>query len=467
MLPMSVAQIARVCNGRLADVPDPDSIVSAPVVFDSREATPGSLFVALAGNTGDGHDHAPAAAARGAVAILANRQVGVPAVIVPDVLAAFALLARHLARQLTGTQVVAVTGSAGKTSTKDLIAHLLTVAGPTVATHQSFNNEIGLPVTVTRADATTRYLVLEMGARGVGHIRDLTEIARPDISVVLNVGTAHVGEFGGRQNIAQAKGELIEALPPGGLAVLNADDPLVRAMAPRTLGRIVTFGQRADATVRARDVQLNDFGQPTFTLLTPEGTAPVELQLVGGHHVSNALAAAAVAREAGLTPQQTASLLGQATVQSRWRMEVHELADGVTVINDAYNANPDSMHESLKALAAIGRGRDRRTVAVLGHMNELGADSRSAHEGVGHMVAELGLDQFIAIGGEEAQWMQQAATSAGAAAALHLPDQDTALALLRSTLRTGDVVLVKASRSVQLQQLADKLLQPDAEPAAG
>ncbi|GAA1919112.1 UDP-N-acetylmuramoyl-tripeptide--D-alanyl-D-alanine ligase [Streptantibioticus ferralitis] len=464
MLPIPLTRIADIVGGNLHDAPDPMAIVDAPAVFDSREAQPGSLFIALRGEQADGHAYAPDAIASGAAAALVTRPVGVPAIVVPDVLTALGRLAQHLVHQLNRTDVVAVTGSAGKTSTKDLIAHLLSDLAPTVATHQSFNNEIGLPVTISRATQSTRYLVLEMGARGIGHIRDLTRIARPQIAVVLNVGTAHVGEFGSRDNIAQAKGELVEALPPGGLAVLNADDDLVHTMATRTQARLVTFGQAPNSTIRAERVQLSDSGQPHFTLCTPEGAARVALQLVGEHHVSNAVAAAAVAREAGMRLDRIAARLATATPQSRWRMETTDRPDGVTVVNDAYNANPDSMAAALKALAAMARG-GRRAIAVLGEMRELGQDTRSAHEEVGTLAGKLGLDLVITIGGKEARWLHDAVSAAGVSAT-HLADQGAARELLNASLRTGDVVLVKASRGAGLQTLAEALVQTDPSPAA-
>ncbi|MFJ6573421.1 UDP-N-acetylmuramoyl-tripeptide--D-alanyl-D-alanine ligase [Streptomyces sp. NPDC091292] len=460
MLPLALADIARIVHGELHDVPNPSARVSAPLVFDSRQAETGSLFLALTGEHTDGHAHAQGAVERGAVAALTTRPVGVPAIVVPHVLDAAGLIAQHVIADLTAT-VIAVTGSAGKTSTKDLIAHLLTAAGPTVATAQSYNNEIGLPVTASRADADTRFLVLEMGARHIGDIASLARLAPPQVSVVLNVGSAHVGEFGGKEQIARAKGELVEALPASGLAVLNADDVLVRAMADRTTARVITFGLHPDATIRAENVHIDADGRPRFDLVTPEGRARVAMRMLGEHQVSNALAAAAVAREAGLPVDRIAELLGEATVQSRWRMEVTTRPDEVTVVNDSYNANPDAMRVSLRAVASMGGGKDRRTIAVLGEMRELGDESRTAHEQVGTAAGTLGYDHVISIGGTEAQWMAEAARAAGAGTAHHVPDQDAAQLLLDGLLRPGDIVLFKASRGVGLEALVQKVLESD------
>jgi UDP-N-acetylmuramoyl-tripeptide--D-alanyl-D-alanine ligase len=458
---MSLSSIAQVVGGRLHDVLDPEAQVTEPAVFDSREAAPGTLFLALKGSNGDGHAYAEAAVNKGAVAALVTRPVGVPAIVVEDVLTAFGRLARALLHgPLNAANVVAITGSAGKTSTKDFIAQVL--PGNVVATPQSFNNEIGLPLTVTMADPQTDHIVLEMGARHIGDIRELTRIAPPDVSVVTNVGTAHVGEFGGRDNIALAKGEIVEALPSGGLAVLNSDDDYADDMRQRTQGRVVTFGLGEKADIRATDIKLDSQGHASYTLTTPEGNARVQLQFVGEVQIPNSLAAAAVARAAGLSVEEVATRLSQAHPRSRWRMETHTRADGVTIVNDAYNANPDSMRHSLKALASMTQGLDQRSVAVLGRMNELGDDARTAHEDIGRYAAELGLDQIIMVGGDEAGWMTEGARSLSKEA-VHVPDQETALHLLRSLLRPGDVVLVKASRGVQLQQLADAQLQPDPE----
>ncbi|MEU6350153.1 UDP-N-acetylmuramoyl-tripeptide--D-alanyl-D-alanine ligase [Streptomyces sp. NPDC047072] len=464
MHPMSLTAIAAVTGGRLADVLDPEAQVTQQAVFDSRDAVPGSLFIALQGAHADGHAYAEAAANQGATAALVTRPVGVPAIVVDDVLTAFGRLGHALRRDALSTvRIVAITGSAGKTSTKDLVAQAL--PGSVVATPQSFNNEIGLPLTVTMAKPDTDYLVLEMGARHIGDIRDLTHIAPPDISVITNVGTAHLGEFGSRDNIAQAKGEIVEGLSRGGLAVLNADDDYIEHMKDRATERVVTYGLSEQADIRAVDVHLDAQGRASYALTTPEGTARVHLLFLGEEQVHNSLAAAAVAREAGLDVDQIAARLSQALPRSRWRMETTTRPDGVTIVNDAYNANPDSMRHSLSTLAAMTGRHDQRSVVVLGRMNELGADARSAHQEIGRYAAELGLDQIILVGGTEAGWIHEAARDAGANA-VHLRDQARALAFLRSTLRAGDAVLVKASRGVELQQLAQALLQPDPEPAA-
>ncbi|MDJ0341084.1 UDP-N-acetylmuramoyl-tripeptide--D-alanyl-D-alanine ligase [Streptomyces sp. H10-C2] len=460
MIPLTLAEVADAVSGRMHDIPEPGTRVTGPVVIDSRDVVPGALFAALPGERVDGHTFAEGAVKDGAVAVLASRPVGVPAIVVDDVVAALGALARTVIARL-GATTVALTGSAGKTSTKDLMAQLLERHAPTVWTPGSFNNEIGLPLTALRADESTRHLVLEMGARGIGHIRYLAGLTPPRIGVVLNVGAAHIGEFGGRDQTALAKGELVEALPAadqGGVAVLNADDPLVRAMASRTKARVVLFGEAADAGIRAENVRLNDRGQPLFTLRTPAGCAEVTLRLYGEHHVSNALAAAAVARELGMPVEEIATALSGAGTLSHWRMEVTERPDGVTVVNDAYNANPDSMRAALRALAAMGRGR--RTWAVLGEMAELGGESLTEHDAVGRLVVRLNVSKLVAVGGLEAAWLDMGAKNEGSwgEESVHVSDAETAIDLLRSELRPGDVVLVKASRAVGLERVALALL---------
>ncbi|HEV8529546.1 MAG TPA: UDP-N-acetylmuramoyl-tripeptide--D-alanyl-D-alanine ligase [Actinomycetes bacterium] len=543
MIGWTGGEIAAAVGGRLSvpagSRPEVEIDVSGPVVVDSRQATAGSLFVAIEGEHADGHEFAAAAHAAGAALVLADRDVpGVPCVVVPDTVTALGRLARaHLDRLLAPADeaggasdaearsptdespiarrpssqspfpiVIGITGSSGKTTTKDLLAQLLARHGTTVAPPGSYNNEIGVPLTVLRADESTRYLVLEMGARGRGHICHLCSIAPPRVGVVLNVGLAHAGEFGTKQDTAEAKSELVAAVPADGLAVLNGDDDLVAAMRDRTEATVLTFGLTGD--IQARDIRLDGRGRAAFTLVTAEGEARVELRLAGPHHVSNALAAATVATGLGIDTTSVAAALSAATATSRWRMEVHDRPDGVTVINDAYNANPDSVRAGLEALTAIsaaGEAGDcqdaarvrRRSWAVLGEMLELGAWSVHEHESVGRLAARLGVDRIVAVGagaepihrGAMAARRRPIARRAAAAAgvepveapvsvvppdraapppvaSLYVPDAGAAIALLRAELRPGDVVLVKASRGIGLEWVAESLLAADEPPTA-
>ncbi len=464
MIALTLAEVAQAVGGSTHDIPDPGLRVTGPVVIDSRKVETGSLFAAFAGERVDGHDYAGKAVAEGAVAVLATRPLpGVPCVVVADVQEALGALATHVIATL-GADVVALTGSAGKTSTKDLIAQLLERHAPTVWTEGSLNNEIGLPLTALRAQRETRHLVLEMGARGIGHIRYLCGLTPPRVGLVLNVGTAHIGEFGGRDKIALAKGELVESLPADGVAVLNADDPLVRAMASRTRARVVLFGESAEAAVRAEDVRLDARGRPGFTLRTPSGCAPVTLRLYGEHHVSNALAAAAVAGELGMPVEEIASALSAAGTLSHWRMEVVERPDGVTVVNDAYNANPESVRAALRALVAMCPP-EGRTWAVLGEMAELGGESLAEHDAVGRLAVRLNVSKLVTVGGQAAAWLDMGAKNEGSwgEESVHVSDAETAIDLLRDQLRPGDVVLVKASRSVGLERVAQALVTDTGE----
>ena len=467
MIPMTLQRIAEVVGGTVHDAPGDSGgagvNVTGAAFLDSRAVEPAGLFVALPGENTDGHDYAAAAVAGGAAAVLAQRPVGVPAVVVPDVAAALATLARHVAEGLDRTRVVGLTGSQGKTGTKDLLAQVLATAGSTVATHGSFNNELGLPLTVLRATPDTQYLVLEMGARGIGHIRDLCGLARPDVALVLNVGKAHLGEFGSQEAIARAKGELVEALGPDGVAVLNADDPLVSAMSSRTTARVSTYGEAASTDVRIEGLHLDGSGRPAFSLVTQDASAAVNLQLLGEHQASNAAAAAAVALALGLRLDAVAAALSGAGNASRWRMETQERSDGVLVVNDAYNANPDSMRAALKTLASLGRGRDgARTVAVLGEMRELGASSREEHDAVGRLAVRLDIAQLVVVG-EGARPIHLGACLEGSWAeeSVFVPDVDAATAWLQEHVRPGDVVLVKASRAAALERVAEALLEED------
>jgi UDP-N-acetylmuramoyl-tripeptide--D-alanyl-D-alanine ligase len=470
---MTLAEVASVTGARLTGAdgaeksPDPGLVIDGPVDTDARRLAPGGLFVARVGEHADGHDFVPQAVERGAVAALVTREVsGLANLVVPDVQQAFERLARAVVDRLPDVTVVAVTGSSGKTSTKDLLGQLLARLGPTVASVESFNGEVGVPLTVLRATGSTRYLVVEMGARGVGHIARLTGIAPPAVSVVLNVGTAHLGEFGSVEAIARAKSEIVTALGTDGLAVLNADDPAVRAMAGVTAAAVVLVGQSADAELRVSDVTVDDSAQPSFRLSVRAGgalgaaqddSAHVRLPLHGEHPVENAAQAAAVALRLGMPLADVAATLQQVQPVNRWRMQVSERPDGVTVVNDAYNANPDSMRAALKALAVMGRGR--RTWAVLGEMLELGPDSVDEHDRIGRLVVRLNISRLVAVG-QGARPIHTGAVQEGSwgEESVLVPDADAAFALLTDELRPGDVVLCKSSRDAGLRYLGDRLV---------
>ena len=508
---MTLADIAEAVGGRLVDVPDAQVQVTGGVEFDSRKVGPGGLFVALRGASSDGHEFADTAVGQGAVAVLAARPVGVPAVVVeprPDfavagsaafdndldgsgaaVLQALGALARTSVSRLVsehGLNVVGVTGSSGKTSTKDLIASVLAPLGPVVAPPGSFNNELGHPWTALRADATTRNLVLELSARGIGHIRTLARIAPPRIGVVLNVGTAHLGEFGSQEAIAQAKGELVEALPDaadGGVAVLNADDPQVTAMASRTGARVVLVGQSSKADVRAVDVRLDGQARASFSLECEAGKTEVTLAVHGEHQVGNALSAAAVALECGADLAQIAAALEAAGPASARRMDVRTRADAVTIINDSYNANPDSMRAAIRAMVTMARSEPehgvpmpergkRRTWAILGEMAELGPDAVVEHDALGRFAVRMDVAKIISVGANRAMHaLHQGSVMEGSWAdeAALVADHEAALELLRAELEPGDIVLVKASQAVGLWRVAEALAQDHItdQPEAG
>ncbi|HWM00086.1 MAG TPA: UDP-N-acetylmuramoyl-tripeptide--D-alanyl-D-alanine ligase [Nocardioidaceae bacterium] len=465
MIPMTLAEVAEVVGGRTHDGHgDPGRVqVTGPAFVDSRAPEPGGLFVAVQGEHVDGHDFAVVAVEQGAAAVLASRPVDVPCVVVDDVVESLGRLASVVRDRLPDCRVVGLTGSQGKTTTKDVLAQILDRVGPTVATAGSYNNELGLPLTVLRADASTRHLVLEMGARHVGDIGYLAGLVRPDVAVVLNVGVAHLGEFGDREGIAQTKGELVEALDESGVAVLNADDPLVSAMASRTRGRVMTFGSSSRADLRITSLRMDALGRPQIGLAAAGESVDVALPLVGEHQAGNAAAAAAVALALGVPLDDVATALEHVSARSRWRMEVSERADGVTVVNDAYNANPDSMRAALKTLAVIG-ARDRRTVAVLGEMLELGPGSRDEHDAVGRLAVRLDVSRLVVVG-EGAKPIHLGASLEGswAGESVFVPDIDAALRFLADDIGSGDVVLVKASRGAGLERVAAALLdRPDA-----
>ncbi|MGZ8712779.1 MAG: UDP-N-acetylmuramoyl-tripeptide--D-alanyl-D-alanine ligase, partial [Mycobacterium sp.] len=428
MIELTIAEIAHIVGGRLVDVSPEQAAatrVTGTVEFDSRAVGPGGLFLALPGARSDGHDFAAAAVEQGAVAVLAARPVGVPAIVVDPsalptgeetagvlehdidgsgaaVLAALARLAAAVAAKLVdgGLTIVGVTGSSGKTSTKDLLAAVLTPLGEVAAPPGSFNNELGHPWTVLRATEATDYLVLEMSARHRGNIAALAAIAPPSIAVVLNVGSAHLGEFGSREAIAATKAELPQAVPASGVVILNVDDSTVAAMAEATAARVVRVSRSPGVDVWADAVALDELARPRFTMHAGGQQVDVTLAVHGDHQVSNALCAAAVALECGATLEQVAAALAAAGPASRHRMQVATRPDGVTIVNDAYNANPDSMLAGLKSLAWMARrsAESRRSWAVLGEMAELGDDAISEHDHIGRLAVRLDVSRLIVVG---------------------------------------------------------------------
>lgn len=499
MIDLTLAEIADIVGGELSDI-TPEAAaatrVTGTVEFDSRAVTEGGLFLALPGARTDGHDFAAGAVAAGAVAVLAARPVGVPAIVVKPVvgqvdsasgalehdtdgsgaavLAALGKLARAVADRLAagGLRIIGVTGSSGKTSTKDLLAAVLAPLGEVIAPPGSFNNELGHPWTVLRATGDTDFLVLEMSARHPGNIAALAAIAPPSIGVVLNVGTAHLGEFGSRDVIAATKSELPQAVPASGVVILNADDGAVAAMAETTAARVVRVSRSPGADLWAGDVTLDELARPRFTLHCrgQQGEQHVEVALAvhGDHQVSNALSAAAVALECGATLQQVADALAGAGPVSKHRMQVTTRADGVVVVNDAYNANPDSMRAGLKALAWMAKsaraesGVPVRSWAVLGEMAELGDDAIAEHDSIGRLAVRLDVSRLVVVGtGRTMGAMQHGAVMEGSwgSEVSPVPDAGAALDLLRAELEPGDVVLVKASNSAGLGALAEELVR--------
>ncbi len=435
MIAFKLSEIAAVTGGTLHG---DDAVVTGSVEFDSRKAGPGGLFVAFVGDKVDGHDYAVSAMQAGAAGILSSRPVqGVPSVVVADPRAAMGLLARALVDKLTELHIIGITGSSGKTSTKDMIGQLLSQIGDTIAPAGSFNNELGLPHTVLQATKSTRFLVLEMGARGQGHLTYLCQIAPPEIGVVVNVGVAHLGEFGSVEAIAQAKSELVQALPPHGLAVLNGDDPAVAAMAELSpaLVRLVTTADK--------EVRLDPMGRPSFLYHGKR----VQLRLSGAHQVGNALLAAEVAEDCGMTRHDVAEVLADLKLISARRMDVFDRADGVTVIDDSYNANPASTATALRAQQAMALAAGRRRIAVLGYHAELGETEQEGHAEVGALAAALGVEVLIAVQEAAASILDGAATvRSWEGESVLVSDQAAAIAAVTQRMRPGDVILVKGSR---------------------
>ncbi|HJV04962.1 MAG TPA: UDP-N-acetylmuramoyl-tripeptide--D-alanyl-D-alanine ligase [Actinomycetota bacterium] len=446
----SLAEIAGAVEGAVAG----EDVSVSRVAVDSHEVTGGDLFVALRGERVDGHDFVDGAFAAGAAAALVDRPVARPHVLVADTEDALRRLAVDERTAMSAT-VIGITGSTGKTSVKDLTAAILGMRFRVSASPRSFNTEVGVPVTLLNADPEADVVVCEMGSRGLGHIRSLTEVARPVVGVVTNVGLAHLEMFGSPENVANAKAELVEALPAAGTAVLNADDPVVRSFAERTAARVVLFGTEEGTDVRGEDLRLDETGRPSFTLRTADGAERVDLPVAGEHMAWNALAAAGAGVALGLTAGECAAGLKEARI-SGWRMEIVEASAGYRIVNDAYNANPTSMAAALKAAAWMAR--DGRSIAVLGHMAELGPIADREHERVGELAARLGIDRLVVVG-PEARRIAVGAIREGVE-----PDRVTEVAsveeaasAVREAVRPGDVVLLKGSRVAGLERVAEAI----------
>ncbi|MET4053454.1 UDP-N-acetylmuramoyl-tripeptide--D-alanyl-D-alanine ligase [Frigoribacterium sp. PvP054] len=463
MIALTPARIAEITGGRLIRPEEAraETPVDGTVETDSRLVTPGSIFFALRGEVTDGHLFVEAATAAGAALVVAEHEVDttVPLVVVDDGVVALSRLAAAVVehvRRLGRLKVVGVTGSNGKTSTKNMLRAVLSDVAPTVAPEGSFNNHVGAPISMLRIDEATEYLVVEMGASGPGEIARLVEIARPDTGVVLKVGLAHAGGFGGIEGTRAAKSEMVTDLPATGTAVLNADDDRVAGMASVTAARVVTFGLGPTADYRASDVDVSASGT-SFTFEHAGTSRPVSLRILGEHHVMNALATLTVVGEWGVDLDRAVSVLEGVTRAERWRMEVLDAPGGVTVVNDAYNASPDSVAAALKTLAQI-TGPDRRSVAVLGEMAELGEYARDEHDRVGRLVVRLNVRQLVVVG-HEARHIHMAAGLEGSwdGESVLVDTIDEAYDLLQGSLRAGDVVLVKSSKSAGLRLLGDRL----------
>lgn len=446
MITLTAGEIALLVGGELFC--DKDLLVSKAPVFDSRLATPGCFFLALKGENADGHEFAADAYRNGSMLSLTSERIDGPCIVVKDVLAALSILATFVRKRLDKLIVIGITGSQGKTSTKDLLTHMLGAVGPTVAPAGSFNNDLGLPITLLECDDRTRFCILEMGARHVGDIARLCEIAKPNIGVVLTVGTAHIGEFGSQEVIAKTKSELIQSLDKDGIAILGNYDEFTPKMASLHQGQVILFGEKADTQVRAADVEMRE-GRPHFDLVTPAGRDAVGMRAVGAHQVSNALAVAAVGTALSLPLELIASSLSTGEIASKWRMELHECAD-LLIINDAYNANPESMGAALRALALFAQERGGSAWAFLGKMNELGQTQAPQSAAIGTLAVELGIDHLVEIDAPEY------GEPVGAMVVHHRRSIESALDLVEY-LAPGDVVLVKASRSQGFEVLAESL----------
>lgn len=462
MIELSIAEIATAVGGTLVDETNGARRMPAVAVqTDSRLSTAGSIFFALRGDSTDGHLFADSAVANGAALVIAERPLDleVAQIIVENGVHALHALARAVVARVRDRgklKVIAVTGSNGKTTTKNMLRSILEREGETVAPQGSFNNDIGAPITMLGVTDDTKYLVSEMGADGIGDISRLQSIVMPDVGIVLMVGLAHIGKFGDAATTARAKSEMVTALPPQATAVLNYDDGRVKAMAEQTDAAVSFFGLESAADVWADDIEATLRGT-AFDLHVDHRVIPVQLRILGEHHVTNALAAITAARALGIDSQRSATALESITRAERWRMELLSGPGGVTVINDAYNASPDSMAAALKTLVQVV-GPHNRSVAVLGEIAELGDYANEEHDRIGRLIVRLNVQKLIVVG-HAARHIHNAAGLEGSwdGESVLVDNVEEAYAVLREELREGDVVLVKSSNSAGLRHLGDRI----------
>ena len=465
MIALTLAEIASAVGGTLrSDGTDatPETVIEGTVTTDSREIVPGGVFFAKRGEFDDGHRFAPAAVEQGAALLVVEHglDLPVPQIVVADTVDALGALATEVVSRVRDggdLRIVGVTGSNGKTTTKNLLRAVLERVGPTVAARASFNNEVGAPITMLELTHETRFLVAEMGASAVGEIARLVRMARPDVGIVLKVGLAHAGEFGGIEQTVRAKSEMVTDLLESDVAVLNADDPRVAPMAELTRARVVRIGFGPDADVRGVDVAAHARGTDFTVQLASGESAPVRFGVLGEHHVMNALAAVAASVELGVPLPSIVEALESVTLAERWRMQVMGGRDGITVINDAYNASPDSMSAALKTLAQV-QAPGTRTIAVLGEMSELGEFSGEEHDAIGLLAVRLGISQLVVVG-RGARRLHISAINEGswAGESAFVESADEAYDLVVSMARPGDTVLVKSSNAAGLRLLGDRL----------
>lgn len=447
MIDLSVADIAEIVGGK--SFGDSSAIVTAEPFFDSRSAIPGGIFLALEGEQVDGHNFVEEALAKGGVTAFTTRQVGSNCIVVADVLEAISKLGAEVRRRLPKMKVIGITGSQGKTTTKDIARHVLSIAGETIAPSQSFNNDLGVPLTLLRASAKTRFCVLEMGARHEGDIARLVQMAKPDIGVVLVVGTAHIGEFGSREAIARTKSEIVSNLSKDAIAILGTYDEFTPKMASQTPATVMYFGEKTSCDVRATDIDIRE-GRAHFDLVSKAGREPVALRLIGRHQVPNALAAAAIATALQMPIDKIASGLSTAEIASKWRMEISDIGS-LLLINDSYNANPESMRAALETLRYFAQERGGRAWAFIGKMHELGENSQRDHQSITAFADQMGIDHVVAVNTPE-----YGNTSGAQLLVQHVSSFDEALAISKE-ITPGDVILVKGSRAEGLEKLSDAL----------